>query len=432
MSLLINNKKILGTEPNITPGNLGLFAGSDDMWYVKKDNGESYPLSITGMSFSNGVLYLSSGNMTFTSSISFGDGLSIPYFGEILVDNIGTNGCRLSCDVTNVDVNTLLIKRFCISDSPNNPNLSSTLPGSLSGVFNAGVTGSNTLQVQLPYSGSLAQGSSTIGVSVPFFRPNTQYWVRLAIQTENGINFYSSQYSFTTAPVNTISPSGGLLAYDKGFYSDNGSGTNWRYLEIAPTDETPTNIGFIGFTLLDPMDPNSASNIYYDYIGLNQPQSRTTTAFGYGLRNTNLIVASYSSPNFGLPDHAAKVCSDKVLNGYSDWFLPSQNELSLIWRNMVLYGLNVAGFATQSTPLITGGVEQTPTNNNVYASSYEISLTSTQALSFGQTQSISSNANKSFFLDVDGDLNTLGDITIQDSEAGPGLLKYRFRSARYF
>ena len=30
MSIFINNKKILGTEPSVNPGDLGLFAGSDD------------------------------------------------------------------------------------------------------------------------------------------------------------------------------------------------------------------------------------------------------------------------------------------------------------------------------------------------------------------------------------------------------------------
>lgn len=48
MSIIINNKKIVGTEPSVGSGDLGLFAGSDDKFYVKKSDGTSYPLWFTG------------------------------------------------------------------------------------------------------------------------------------------------------------------------------------------------------------------------------------------------------------------------------------------------------------------------------------------------------------------------------------------------
>jgi len=44
MSIFINNKKILGTEPSVNPGDLGLFAGVDDQFYVKKSDGTIYPI----------------------------------------------------------------------------------------------------------------------------------------------------------------------------------------------------------------------------------------------------------------------------------------------------------------------------------------------------------------------------------------------------
>jgi hypothetical protein len=52
MSIFINNKKILGTEPSVNSGDLGLFAGVDDQFYVKKSDGTIYSLSsITGENF---------------------------------------------------------------------------------------------------------------------------------------------------------------------------------------------------------------------------------------------------------------------------------------------------------------------------------------------------------------------------------------------
>ena len=38
------------------------------------------------------------------------------------------------------------------------------------------------------------------------------------------------------------------------------------------------------------------------------------------------------------PSIAAKICGDLVLNGYSDWFLPSLNELNKLYINRVAVG----------------------------------------------------------------------------------------------
>lgn len=55
----------------------------------------------------------------------------------------------------------------------------------------------------------------------------------------------------------------------------------------------------------------------------------TGTAIGTGLDNTNKIIAAQGGGNY-----AAKLCADLVLDAYSDWYLPSIDELNLMYRNI--------------------------------------------------------------------------------------------------
>jgi hypothetical protein len=64
----------------------------------------------------------------------------------------------------------------------------------------------------------------------------------------------------------------------------------------------------------------------------------TSTAKGSGVTNTAAIVAGCSQSGI-----AARICNDLVFNGYSDWFLPSKDELNLMFQNLRLAG--IGGFA---------------------------------------------------------------------------------------
>ena len=59
----------------------------------------------------------------------------------------------------------------------------------------------------------------------------------------------------------------------------------------------------------------------------------TGTALGTGNANTNAIIALYGTEN-----NAAKLCADLVLGGYSDWYLPSKDELNKLYLNRVAVG----------------------------------------------------------------------------------------------
>jgi len=82
---------------------------------------------------------------------------------------------------------------------------------------------------------------------------------------------------------------------------------------------------------------------------------------GSGLTNTNLIINGC-----GTRPIAASVCTDLVLNGYGDWFLPSRNELSLIYSNVHIAG--IGNFSTNGATFYWSSSQSG--NNNAWGLSF--------------------------------------------------------------
>jgi hypothetical protein len=78
--------------------------------------------------------------------------------------------------------------------------------------------------------------------------------------------------------------------------------------------------------------------------GTNVLIDSTGNAVGEGQKNTSRITTIH-----GAGDYAAKLCDELTLNGYSDWFLPSKNELNLLFIKKSHFSGLVDGYYWTST-----------------------------------------------------------------------------------
>ncbi len=145
----------------------------------------------------------------------------------------------------------------------------------------------------------------TFVVALSSLETNTKYYVR-GYATNTVGTAYGNEVSFTTETIKLGDKyAGGVV-----FYLD-GSGLHG----LISSEEGLGNSGKWGCP------------------GTTVPG--TGTAIGTGQANTTAIVNACSTP-----DIAARVCNDLVYNGYSDWFLPSRDELAEMYKFRVQIGFN--------------------------------------------------------------------------------------------
>ena len=113
-----------------------------------------------------------------------------------------------------------------------------------------------------------------------------------------------------TYQIGSKGPAGGFIVYDKGSKTD-----GWRYLELAPAE---------------------TEFAYIEWGGYGTLVGNLERGIGSGLENTKRIVSVFGSkePKRG-NNYPAKMCDDLVYNGYSNWFLPSIEELKLVYTNLI-------------------------------------------------------------------------------------------------
>ena len=159
-------------------------------------------------------------------------------------------------------------------------------------------------------------GTGTFTSSMTGLTASTTYYVRAYATNSLGTS-YGTEYSFTTLAGSMCIGSaygGGIIAYilqpgDSGYVS-----TEIHGLIAAPSDQSTGIVWGPIFT----------------YVG------GTSTAFGTGNANTNIVSAALGAGT------AARLCADLVLGGYSDWYLPSLDEL----QKLAINSTSIGGFST--------------------------------------------------------------------------------------
>lgn len=111
-------------------------------------------------------------------------------------------------------------------------------------------------------------------------------------------------------------PGDGIIFYDKGEVTD-----GWRFLEASRSDQAES----------------SQWGCKGTFIG------NTVTGIGFGKLNTDLVTAKcFPAPTIFSNDPEFRLafynCTRLSLNGKSDWFLPSKDELILMYQKKSLIG----------------------------------------------------------------------------------------------
>jgi hypothetical protein len=254
----------------------------------------SFTSTITGLG-GCGVVYFVRAYASNGTGTGYGNQVSVSTGGFLqvttaAVTNIGYQDAVSGGTITDAGECAVVQKGVCWSWNPN-PTIA------------------NTKSTEGPGSGPFV--SSLTGLLA-----NRTYYVRAYVTNSVGTT-YGQQEVFVTATPSTPyvgqSYLGGIV-----FYVD---GTGLHGLIAAPGDRT------------------------YGSWGCQGTSIGTGTTVGTGAGNTAAIVALCADPNT-----AARDADGLILNGYSDWFLPSMDEMGLMRTNLYLQSLgNIAGEGVYAT-----------------------------------------------------------------------------------
>lgn len=157
----------------------------------------------------------------------------------------------------------------------------------------------------------------------------------------------------TTYQIGNTGPAGGIVFYDKGSYSE-----GWRYIETSLVDLAPSEWGCSG---------SQVQSISKSEIGTGLFNSAAIVNHHDDLTNYYAVPAICNALNNGTV--AAKKAFQYSVNDYKDWFLPSENELQLMYQN--LHTNNLGSYT-----------------NSLYWSSTEIDGTKAKAIDFSNGSTV--------------------------------------------
>jgi DUF1680 family protein len=158
------------------------------------------------------------------------------------------------------------------------------------------------------YGGATVLSGEARNISHPLARPRPVRLIPYHLWSNRGAGEMAVWLSTRELIPGDTGPAGGLIFY----VNPNHAADGWRYLEAAPVDQSA------GATWGCFRIPTSGAR---------------GTAVGTGRQNTADIVAACKTPGT-----AADLCAKYNVNGVGGWFLPSRDELLLMYRNLKATG----------------------------------------------------------------------------------------------
>jgi hypothetical protein len=209
-------------------------------------------------------------------------------------------------------------------------------------VTHRGFCWSSSIQTPTLYNDTAESGvgAGSYSVIIPGLKSQTLYYIRAYASNSNGTG-YGSTLAVTTVPYSIgLYYEGGII-----FYLD---GTGEHGLIAATGDQSPGTVwGCFGTAI-----------------------GSTGTAIGKGQVNTQAIINLCSTVGI-----APQICYFMVMNGYSDWFLPSKDELNqmFIQKNVIGGFTNIAYWSSSEydanlawNQYLDDGSVYASNKNNVY------------------------------------------------------------------
>lgn len=159
------------------------------------------------------------------------------------------------------------------------------------------------------YGGVTVIGTEARNISNPPAAPKAVRLIPYYLWSNRGAGEMSVWLSNREYALGDIGPAGGLIFY----VNPNSATDGWRYLEAAPFDQSA----------------GAKWGCFRKLI-----EGARGTAVGTGKQNTLDMMAACAEPGT-----AAYLCTNLSFNGVRGWFLPSRDELALMYRNLKAAGL---------------------------------------------------------------------------------------------
>jgi len=292
-----------------------------------KEQNQTQTLTASVSNYSDNVSYV-----WYANGSSVGTGANFSFGTSYAVGNYNISVTAFSSDGKQAG-------NVAISIQIPQPTSDTTAPGEVTGLSATAGERQVTLNWIVPadndYAGVQISGSGfttftvnkgTTSTQVTGLTNDTSY--SFLVKTMDNSRNLSTGTTISATPVHIYivgetGPAGGLVFYDKGSFS-----SGWRYLEASPVD--------LGNNARTSWDKGTHIQMY------------TSASIGSGKANTQSIIAK-----FGTGTYAGALCDDYSVNGFSDWYLPSSGELSLMYNNLCVSGKG--GFNT-STGYGTSGL----------------------------------------------------------------------------